>query len=72
MALKCFQEPQTNIITKDALLALITQEIPRVWGAVDEDQTYIIPINHHIAVNFKKYLTSILLSLYYHLKVLMK
>ena len=60
------------MITKYTPIALIAQEIPRVWGAVDEGQTYVIPINHHIAVNFKKYLTSILLSLYYHLKVFMK
>ena len=56
MALKCFQEPQTNIITKDALLALITQEIPRVWGAVPERgqrPRYIcLIINHHITGDY--------------------
>jgi len=34
MALKPFQELRTNIITKDAPIAFISQEITRVLGAV--------------------------------------
>ena len=47
MALKCFQELRTrpNIIKKDAPIALIAQEIPRILGALcqkwEEDQIYI-------------------------------
>ena len=39
MTLKYLQElrTETNIMTKDATVALIAQEIPRVWGAVSQE-----------------------------------
>ena len=36
------EDKRPNIITKDAPIALIAQEIPRVWGAVSQELTHRI------------------------------
>ena len=49
MALKPFKELRPNIITKDAPIALVLQEIPKVWGALCQKQMKIEHISYYIS-----------------------
>lgn len=47
MALKPFEELRPNIITQDVPIALVLQEIPKVWGALCQKQMKIKHISYY-------------------------